>query len=165
MLRTSRFFPEEDDNQAVREAYADTNAKVNEFLYRRVELEDVVGAHLLAAERAPALGFARYIISAPSPFAPADLVELRRNAPGVVAAHVPEFAAEYARRGWRMLPSIDRVYVSERARAELGWQPRHDFRAIIARLRADEEILSPLARLIGSKGYHGESFAEGPYPI
>ncbi len=50
VLRTSRFFPEEDDSREVREAYSDDNAKTNEFLYRRVEIEDVVSAHLLAAE-------------------------------------------------------------------------------------------------------------------
>src|SRR6516162_10482117 len=61
VLRTSRFFLEEDDDSAVREAYADANIKVNEYLYRRVDLEDVVSAHLLAAERAPALGFRRSV--------------------------------------------------------------------------------------------------------
>src|SRR5262249_33236950 len=39
VLRTSRFFPEEDDDSAVREAYADENIKANEFLYRRVDVE------------------------------------------------------------------------------------------------------------------------------
>jgi nucleoside-diphosphate-sugar epimerase len=33
VLRTSRFFPEEDDSQEVREAYSDVNVKVNEYLY------------------------------------------------------------------------------------------------------------------------------------
>ena len=42
-----------------------------------------------------------------------------------------------------MIPGIDRVYVNDRARAELGWQPRHDFRALMARLRAGEDIRSP----------------------
>src|SRR5213083_2556731 len=55
VLRTSRFFPEEDDSQAVREAYADDNIKLNEYLHRRVDLEDVVGAHLLAAKLAPSV--------------------------------------------------------------------------------------------------------------
>ena len=32
VLRTSRFFPEADDNRDVRAAYADANAKANEFL-------------------------------------------------------------------------------------------------------------------------------------
>ena len=46
VLRTSRFFPEEDDDPAAREAYADDNAKANEYLFRRVAIEDVVEAHL-----------------------------------------------------------------------------------------------------------------------
>ena len=60
VLRTSRFFPEEDDHRAVREAYADANIKANEFLYRRVDIEDVVSAHLLAA-RSRAIGRFREI--------------------------------------------------------------------------------------------------------
>jgi nucleoside-diphosphate-sugar epimerase len=52
VLRTSRFFPEEDDDREIREAYADQNLKANEYLFRRVDLEDAVNAHLLAAERA-----------------------------------------------------------------------------------------------------------------
>jgi UDP-glucose 4-epimerase len=154
VLRTSRFFPEEDDNPVVRAAYADDNLKVNELLYRRVDLEDVVSAHLLAMQHAPAIGFGRYIVSATTPFVPADLAELRVDAPGVVRRHVPEFEAEYARRGWTMLPSIDRVYVNERARRELGWHPRHDFRRTIERLAVGGEVRSPIARLVGSKGYH-----------
>ena len=165
ILRTSRFFPEADDDPAVRAAYADDNIKVNEFLFRRVDIEDVVSAHLLAARRAPALGLRRYIISATTPFLPEDLAELRRNAPEVLGRRVPGYEAEYARRGWKMLPALDRVYVNERARRELGWQPRHDFRSLIDRLKAGGDFRSPLARLIGSKGYHRESFTEGPYPV
>jgi nucleoside-diphosphate-sugar epimerase len=165
VLRTSRFFPEPDDNRAVRDAYADDNAKANEYLYRRVDIEDVVGAHLLAAEQAPAVGFRRYIISATTPFSPDDLPDLRADAPRVARRYVPDYAAEYARRGWKMVPRIDRVYVNARARRELGWQPRYDFKAIVERLRAGEDMRSPLARRVGSKGYHAETFAEGPYPV
>jgi UDP-glucose 4-epimerase len=165
VLRTSRFFPEEDDNRATREAYTDANIKTNEFLYRRVDIEDVVSAHLLAADRAPSTGFAKYIISATTPFSRNDTAELRNDAPRLVRRYVPEFEAEFARRGWRMIPGIDRVYVNDRARAELGWQPRHDFRALIARLQAGGDIRSPLAREVGSKGYHDRVFREGPYPV
>ena len=45
VLRTSRFFPEEDDDSLKRDGYDDSNVKANEFLFRRVELEDVVSAH------------------------------------------------------------------------------------------------------------------------
>jgi UDP-glucose 4-epimerase len=165
VLRTSRFFPEEDDNKAVREAYADDNVKLNEYLYRRVDLEDVVSAHLLAAKRAPEIGFRRYIISATSPFSPGDLPELRVDAPLAVRRRVPDYEAEYTRRGWKMVPSIDRVYVNERARNELGWQPRYSFKFILDCQRAGEDMRSPVARLVGSKGYHAEKFAEGPYPV
>jgi nucleoside-diphosphate-sugar epimerase len=165
VLRTSRFFPEEDDNKAVREAAADDNIKANEYLFRRVDLEDVVSAHLLAAERAPAIGFRRYIISATTPFSPRDLSDLRTDAALAARRCVPDYETEYGRRGWAMIPSIDRVYVNERARHELGWQPRYDFKLVIGRLRAGEDMRSPLARLVGSKGYHAEMFAEGPYPV
>ena len=165
VLRTSRFFPEQDDNRNVREEYADANAKTNEFLYRRVDIEDVVGAHLLAADQAPSAGFAKYIISATTPFSRDDVVDLRGHAPQVIRRYVPEYEQEYARRGWAMVPGIDRVYVNDKARAELGWQPRHDFRALISRLKADDDIRSPLAREIGSKGYHDRVFGDAPYPV
>jgi UDP-glucose 4-epimerase len=165
ILRTSRFFPEEDDNEKMRNAYDDGNMKANEFLYRRVDIEDVVSAHLLAMEKAPAIGFGRYIVSATTPFTPDDLAELRANAPLALKRKVPEYKAEYARRGWRMFPSIDRVYVNERAREELGWQPRYDFRMVLEKLKAGEDPRSPLARAVGSKGYHPRKFIHGPYPV
>jgi UDP-glucose 4-epimerase len=154
ILRTSRFFPEEDDHEATRASYDPVNIKVNEYLYRRVDLADAVDAHLLALERAPALGFARYTISATSPFLPEDAAELRVDAPRVVARREPDYAAEYARRGWRMFPSIDRVYVNTLARTQLKWQPRYDFRYVLDRLRAGDDPRSPLARAVGAKGYH-----------
>jgi UDP-glucose 4-epimerase len=154
ILRTSRFFPEPDDDAAIRTAYDDANAKVNELLYRRVDIEDVVAAHLRAIEHATMIGFGRYIISATTPFIREDLPELRTNAPAVVERHVPEYAELYRRRGWSMFPGIDRVYVNERARAELGWQPRYDFARAIERIGAGENPRSSLAETIGSKGYH-----------
>jgi UDP-glucose 4-epimerase len=165
VLRTSRFFPEEDDNRKVRDAYADDNAKSNEFLYRRVDLEDVVSAHLLAAQHAADIGFRKYIITATTPFLPEDLAEVRVDARGVLGKRVPGYEAEYDRRQWTMFPSIDRVYVNERARRELGWRPQYDFDSIIERLRAGEDMRSPLARVVGSKGYHAEVFSDGPYPV
>jgi UDP-glucose 4-epimerase len=165
VLRTSRFFPEADDNRRVRDAYSDDNTKVNEYLFRRVDLDDVVSAHVLAADRAPAIGFRKFIISATTPFSPLDLQDLRTDSSLAVRRRVPEYEQEFKRRGWKMFPSIDRVYVNERARQELGWQPRFDFRAIVERLRAGDDMRSPLARLVGSKGYHSEGFAEGPYPV
>lgn len=163
ILRTSRFFPEADDRDEVRAAYEDANIKATEYLYRRVDLQDVVDAHLLAADRAPDVGFDRFIVSATTPFTRADLPELNRDAPAVVARLFPDQPAEYARRGWRMFGEIDRVYVNAHAREVLGWRPRHDFRHVLDLLRAGEDFRSPLARAVGAKGYH--AVPTGPYTV
>ncbi|HEY0452030.1 NAD(P)-dependent oxidoreductase [Actinophytocola sp.] len=163
VLRTSRFFPEADDRADVRTAYPDANVKANEYLYRRVDIADVVDAHLLALARAPALGFDRLIVSATTPFERADLPDLRRDAPAVVARRYPDQPRVYASRGWRMFPTIDRVYVNTRARDVLGWRPRYDFGHVLNEVAAGKDFRSPLAAEIGAKGYHAES--TGPYTV
>ena len=154
ILRTSRFFPEGDDDDDVRTAFPDANVKANEYLYRRVDVADAADAHLLAMERAAGIGFGKYIISATTPFTRADLAGLRADAPAVVRRLFPDYEAAYARRGWRMFPSVGRVYVNARARADLGWTPRYDFRAVLDALAAGEDPRSALARAVGAKGYH-----------
>jgi UDP-glucose 4-epimerase len=163
ILRTSRFFPEPDDVAEVRNAYADANIKANEYLHRRADIADVAEAHLLAMARASRIGFGRYIVSATTPFTPTDLAGLRADAPAVVRRLFPDMEAEYGRRGWRMFGQIDRVYVNARARADLGWAPRYDFRRVLDLLKAGEDPRSPLARAIGAKGYHPVS--TGPYTV
>lgn len=154
VLRTSRFFPEEDDDEAIRKDFAQDNVRANELLFRRVDLEDVVAAHLCAVERAPDLGFDRFIVSATTPFEPEDLEELRNGAPAVLRRRVPAYEAVYGERGWRMFPGIDRVYDNTRARERLGWQPRYDFGRLLANLQAGRDPWSPLTQAVGSKGYH-----------
>jgi UDP-glucose 4-epimerase len=104
-------------------------------------------------------------VSATTPFTREDLPELRSNAAAVVKRRVPGYEEVYARRGWTVFPAIDRVYSNERARRDLGWMPRYDFARVIDLLAAGEDPRSPLARTIGSKGYHSTVFAEGPYPV
>ena len=154
ILRTSRFFPEEDDRDEIRNGYPDMNVKVNELLYRRGDIEDMVGAHRLALERAGEIGFGRYIVSATTPFTRDDLAELRADATAVVRRLFPDYEAIYAERDWSMFPSIDRVYDNTRAREELGWAPRYDFRHALDRLAAGEDPRSELALTVGAKGYH-----------
>jgi UDP-glucose 4-epimerase len=165
VLRTSRFFPEEDDNKQLRAQYADPNLKVNELLHRRVDVEDAATAHICAVERALSIGFAKYIISATSPFREDDLPELRLDAPNVVRRRVPGYQEIYDHLNWRVFKSIDRVYVNEKARRELGWNPKYDFAHALSRLRAGEPVGSELARTVGAKGYHETEFSEGPYPV
>jgi UDP-glucose 4-epimerase len=166
VLRTSRFFPEHDDDPEMRGSLPDANLKANEFLHRRVDLEDVVSAHLLAIERAPALRFDKFIISATTPFTPTDLAQLRSDAAAVLQRRVPRHQAVYAARGWSAPAGIDRVYVNDRARSRLGWSPVYDFDRILDHLQRGEDPRSDLARLVGAKGYHGaRRFSEGPYPV
>jgi nucleoside-diphosphate-sugar epimerase len=165
ILRTSRFFPEEDDNRHMRLNYKDENLKANEFLYRRVDVEDIVSSCLLAVKHAKQIGFGTYIISATTPFTRNDLKDLREDAPAVVKRLFPDYEAAYKHKGWKMFPTIDRVYDNSLAKKELGWQPKYDFRHLLNCLKEGGETRSPLAVMIGSKGYHTEAFSEGPYPV
>lgn len=165
VLRTSRFFPEDDDDPAMRSAYPLDNAQANELLYRRLDIADAVSAHLLAAARAPEIGFGRYIVSATSPFEQRHLAALARAAGSVVRELYPDCAQLYAARGWRLLPGIDRVYINDRARRELGWHPEFDFAHVLRSLCEGRDFRSSLAREVGSKGYHDTLFDDGPYPV
>lgn len=133
ILRTSRFFPEEDD-MAHAIAQSGENTKANEFLFRRLSAEDAAEAHVVALAKAPAIGFDTFIVSALTPFAPTDCRELMADAPSVVARYFPDYRTKYDKRGWTMFGSIDRVYDSRKARRVLGFTCRTDFRQILDNL-------------------------------
>lgn len=154
VLRTSRFFPGDDDETVNRYAFDRGNMKINEYLYRRVDIEDAVSAHLRAMERVPEIGFGRYIITATTPFIAADLIELRTDAARVVRRYYPNYETEYKKFGWLMFSTIERVYVNELARRELGWRPQYDFESMLSKIKNGHDYRSPLTRLIGAKGYH-----------
>ena len=126
VLRTSRFFPE-DDNRALPDGISDENAKANEMLNRRLTPEDAAEAHVAALAQADAIGFEIFIVSATPPFAREDCAELMTDAPSVVARRYPRYREIYARLGWRMAPTIDRVYDPSRAAERLGFRCRTGF--------------------------------------
>lgn len=165
ILRTSRFFPEDDDNAKTRQLYETPNVQALELLYRRVDIADAVSAHLLAMEKAGTIGFGKYIISATTPFLPAHLKDLHTNATEVVRTLYPESERLFDAAGWKLFSEIDRVYVNERARRELGWEPVYDFAYVLQCLREGTDFRSELAREVGSKGYHEEEFEDGPFPV
>jgi UDP-glucose 4-epimerase len=131
VLRTGRFFPEDDDTHR---DLSGENRKANEFLGRRLTVEDAAEAHVVALEKAPALGFDRFILAAPPPFAEADSEALIDDALAVIARYFPQAAALYAARGWSLPASIDRVYDPSRAERRLGFRCRTDFAAVLAAL-------------------------------
>jgi UDP-glucose 4-epimerase len=157
VLRASRFFPEDDDEADRRNGFDGLNLKVNELLYRRVDIADLVDVCRLALERAPALGFGRYIVSTTTPFSQTDVALVRSDLPSAVARIYPDFPEIYAARGWRMLDTIGRVYVNDAARHDLGWEPRFTFGHALKQLAAGQDPRSELALTVGAKGYHGES--------
>jgi UDP-glucose 4-epimerase len=137
ILRTSRFFPEEDDTQRKPNG---ENIKANEFLGRRLTVEDAAEAHVAALEKAPELGFGIFIVSAPPPFTPEECDELAVDAPAVVERHFPDAPGLYARAGWTLPPRIDRIYVPAAAEARLGFRCRTDFAAVLDSLRSGRPL-------------------------
>lgn len=119
-LRMSRCFPEEPRLVATYR------------LYRGVDAEDVAQAHELALATGRD-GFEVYNVSAPPPFTRADCRRLFEDAAAVVLERYPWAEAEFQRRGWLLPRSIDRVYVVDKAIAELGYRPVHDFPAMFRR--------------------------------
>ena len=133
ILRTARFFPEEDD-MAHAIAQSEPNTKVNEFLFRRLTVEDAAESHVAALAKAPQLGFDTFIVCARTPFVRADCEQLIHDAPAVVARYFPRYRGVYARLGWTMFPFIDRVYDSTKAAQRLGFVCRTGFAEKLAEL-------------------------------
>jgi UDP-glucose 4-epimerase len=143
ILRTARFFPEEDD-MAHAIVQSEPNTKANELLFRRATVEDVAEAHVVALDKAPALGFDTFIISAKTPFAPDDCEGLIADAPAVVRRYFPAYPTIYARLGWTMFQSIDRVYDASKAERRLGFVCRTGFAEKLAELDGRAaEVRSP----------------------
>lgn len=165
VLKTSRFFPEQDDSKDQRDAFDDTNLKVNELLHRRIDIADIVAAHRLAVVHAEKIGFDKLILTATTPFSRDDAAELAIDLPAVLSRYVPDYQEVYERRGWNMYRSIGRVYDNTRARTVLDWEPSYSFAKAVERLCRGEDYRSVLAQQVGSKGYHSEIFREGPYPV
>jgi UDP-glucose 4-epimerase len=137
ILRTGRFFPEEDDSHR---DLSGPNRKANEFLNRRLTVEDAAEAHVVALAKAPGLGFETFILSAPPCFAESDCEELINDAPAVIARHFPKAAALYARAGWSLPTRIDRVYDPTKAERLMGFRCRTDFPSILEALERGAKL-------------------------
>ncbi|WP_428630893.1 NAD-dependent epimerase/dehydratase family protein [Sphingopyxis sp.] len=132
ILRTGRFFPEDDDTHAVPSG---PNLKANELLNRRLTVEDAAAAHLAALEAAPQIGCDTFILSAPPPFVRGEAKELGRDARAVIARHYPDAAELYAAQGWVLPAIIDRIYDPSCAEQRFGWRAKSDFGSVLAALR------------------------------
>lgn len=157
VLRTSRFFPEEDDVEEQRSQWADDdNLKVNELTYRRADIADIVDAHVCAIKARETVKWGKYIISAPPPFSNSSAMRQRlyTNASDVVKEIYPQYAEVFEKKQWKFMESLDRVYDSSKAVKELGWKPTYTFERAVGKLANGEEWKSDLWIKTGKKGYH-----------
>ncbi|TPX17787.1 uncharacterized protein E0L32_002888 [Thyridium curvatum] len=156
VLRTSRFFPEQDDDEDRRAAMGDANLKVCELAYRRVDIADVVTACECAMRKASEIRWGKYIISGPTPFANTEesLRRLDSDAGSVMREAVPACEKVFADRNWKFLSRIDRVYDSSKAIRELDWKPKYTFQEVVELLQQGKEWRSDLSVKVGKRGYH-----------
>jgi nucleoside-diphosphate-sugar epimerase len=118
-LRFSRSFPESLPSMALYR------------LYRGVDARDVAQAFTSALE-AQLLQFEALNISAATPFLQGDCQALFADAPAVLQQRCPAFVAAFAKRGWPLPQSIDRVYAIDRAREVLGFAPAYSWQQALA---------------------------------
>jgi UDP-glucose 4-epimerase len=132
VLRMSRCFPEPASLMAVYR------------LHRGIDVRDVAEAHALALASDAPEPWRCFIVSGATPFLPSDAERLWRDAPALLRERAPALAEAFARRGWPLPRSIDRVYVPEAAMRTLRWQPRHGWAAVLDQWDAREpDVLAP----------------------
>lgn len=117
-LRVSRFFPETE--------YLTTIYR----LYRGVDVRDAAHAHILGMT-AVTEGYGVFNISALSPFSRDETCDLLHDAPSVLLRHFPDLGGLFAKKGWDLPKSIDRIYSIERAKNILGYCPIFNFDTLI----------------------------------
>lgn len=117
-LRVSRYFPETDYLMAVYR------------LYRGVDVRDAAAAHILAMT-SEVKGYDVFNISAQSPFSSDETYDLLHNAPSVLGRHFPDIEKLFAKKGWKLPISIDRVYSIDKAKNILDYHPAFNFDALM----------------------------------
>jgi len=93
-------------------------------LYRGIDLRDTAKAHLLASS-ARLKPYSVFNISADSPFLKGDCQLLWTDPWKVIDQRVTGLRRAFEERRWPRPQRIDRVYVIEKAKRELGYRPLH----------------------------------------
>jgi len=145
ILRTSRFFPKENDIKNITPGFSQDNIQVIEYLYRRVHILDAVTAHKQAIERAPEISFDKFIITATTPFRESDCAELIWDAPTTLKKYYPSYKEIFDKIGWKMFPSLSRVYDNKKAREYLGWRPKYNFSEALGNVAFGGNAPNPMA--------------------
>lgn len=114
ILRMSRCFPEPDHLQ------------VFYRLYRGVSVQDVAEAHWLAVSSTNS-GTEIINVSADPPFEPSETRALLTDPWEVIERIYPGTSKLFDQMKWEKLSSIDRVYVVDKAKRVLNYQPKDNF--------------------------------------
>ncbi len=131
ILRTARFFPEEDDTL---DELTGPNLKANELLNRRATVRDMARAHIAALEQAADIGFGLYIVSAPTPFSKEHSQRLKRDPISIISELFSEASDLYEAEGWKLPETIGRVYDGSRICRELGFRYETTFGTVLTAL-------------------------------
>lgn len=124
VYRVARFLPESE------------NLTINHRLYRGLDERD--GAEALRLALLHDFGqFEVFNISSGSPFGQEDLTILKKSPLTAILKYHPEVVAIYEQKGWLFPESIDRVYVSEKARSIFGYSPKYTFEFLLNQAQSD----------------------------
>ncbi len=118
VYRVSRFLPEVE------------NLKINHRLYRGLDERDGAEALRLALN-IDFKDFEIFNISGGSPFKKDDLALLKHDPKTAILRHFPDAESIYNKRGWNFPESIDRVYISEKAKTYFDYLPKYDFEYLL----------------------------------
>jgi UDP-glucose 4-epimerase len=114
VYRVGRFLPEDD------------NLKANHRLYRGLDERDGAEALRLALDHT-FNNFEVFNITSGSPFTEDELVLLKHSPAEVIKTHYPNIEQIYKTKNWVLPESIDRVYVCDKAKQQLGYTPKYTF--------------------------------------
>jgi len=114
VYRVGRFLPEDD------------NLKINHRLYRGLDERDGAEALRLALGVTFA-NFEIFNISSGSPFNQSETGLLKHSPKRVILQHYPQAEEIYRAKGWVFPKTIDRVYVCDKAKKQLGYSPQYTF--------------------------------------
>jgi UDP-glucose 4-epimerase len=114
IYRVGRFLPEA------------ANLQANHRLYRGLDERDGAQALYLALQHHFA-DFEIFNIASSSPFTKDDLKALKDNPVEIIQQMYPDAVAIYQAKKWKFPNSIDRVYVTDKAKNLLGYSPKFTF--------------------------------------
>ncbi|EHQ30532.1 NAD-dependent epimerase/dehydratase family protein [Mucilaginibacter paludis] len=119
VYRVGRFLPEE------------SNLQANHRLYRGLDERDGAEALYLALQH-HFEDFEIFNIASSSPFTKDDLKILKDNPVEVILKMYPEAADIYRAKNWSFPKSIDRIYVTDKAKKLLGYSPQFTFKYLLS---------------------------------